>query len=204
MAARVADQPDMALLPDYLRFSPNVWDKYYELNLKSHVMLSYAVTPYFVKQRSGKIVNISSVSGRLPDPTQIPYGAMKAGDISLTWTLAKALAQFNVNVNCVCPGVVYTPLWERGATANLRLAQEALREAQKKGGKNPPASDRLTDLENMTPREYFLKYVVPPLIPLGREQTPEDMGLAVVFLVSEDAKNITGQVLHVDGGFVMR
>jgi len=49
-----------------------------------------------------------------------------------------------------------------------------------------------------------MKYIVVPNTPLGREQTPEDMGRAAVFLVSEDAKNITGQVLHVNGGQIMR
>ena len=52
----------------------------------------------------------------------------------------------------------------------------------------------------MTPRDYFLKVFVEPYTPLKREQTPEDMSRAVVFLVSEDAKNITGQAFSVDGG----
>jgi NAD(P)-dependent dehydrogenase (short-subunit alcohol dehydrogenase family) len=56
----------------------------------------------------------------------------------------------------------------------------------------------------MTQREYWLKYIALPIIPLGREQTPEDIGRAVAFLVSDDAKNITGQVLNVEGGMVMR
>ena len=54
-------------VPEYMFFNAKVWDRYYHLNLKSHVMLSQAVTPYFIKQQSGKIVNISSVSGRLPE-----------------------------------------------------------------------------------------------------------------------------------------
>ena len=59
-------------------------------------------------------------------------------------------------------------------------------------------------IEKLTPYEFWLKYVVVPGTPLGREQTAEDMGRAVVFFASDDAKNITGQVLHVDGGVVMR
>ena len=58
------------------------------------------------------------------------------------------------------------------------------------------------DIEHMTPREYF-DSVVSRMVPLGREQTEEDMGRAVVFLVSEDAKNITGQALNIDGGVSM-
>lgn len=197
-----ASQKDVAELPPYMRFAPDTWDRYYELNLKSHVMLSHAVTPYFIKQRSGKIVNISSVAGRMPNPDHMPYGAMKAADISITWSLARALAPYNITVNCVCPGFIYTPLWERGATAFLTIAREAARTAKEKG-------ERLlqyegVDLESMTPREFWLKHMVLPNTPNGREQTAEDIGKAVLFFVSEDAKNITGQVLHVDGGTVMR
>jgi NAD(P)-dependent dehydrogenase (short-subunit alcohol dehydrogenase family) len=60
------------------------------------------------------------------------------------------------------------------------------------------------DAAGMSNKEMWLKYLVLAITPLGREQTPEDMGRAVAFLVSEEAKNITGQTLHIDGGYVMR
>ncbi len=202
MMERAASQKDVMELPQYLQFTPDIWDRYYELNLKSHVMLSYAVTPYFIKQRSGKIVNISSDAGRMPDTGQMPYGAMKAGDISITWSLARALAPYNITVNCICPGFIYTPLWERGATVYLTIAKEAVRAAKEKGETLPQY--RGVNLESMTPKEFWLKYIVLPVTPNGREQTPEDIGKAVAFFVSEDAKNVTGQVLHVNGGTVMR
>ena len=191
--------PAAATLPPFMNFKPDIWDQYYRLNLKAHVMLAQAVTPHFVKQGSGRIVNIASVSGRLSEPDHMPYGSMKAGDISLTWSLAKALAPYNVTVNCICPGLVYTPLWESGIT----LRQGILREWKAQGKELPPgvAAD---DIDNLTPRELWLKYYVMPTTPLGREQTVEDMGRAAVFLVSDDAKNITGQTLNVDGGLVMR
>jgi len=185
-------------LPEFMYFNSEVWDRYYRLNLKSHVLLSQAVTPHFIKQRSGKIINISSVSGRLPEPGHMPYGSMKAGDISLTWSLARALAPYNVTVNCICPGFVYTPLWDMGATARYQM----IREARDKGQELP--NGVAEDIETLTPREFWLKYIVLPSTPLGREQTAEDMGRAAVFLVSDDAQNITGQVLHVDGGMTMR
>jgi NAD(P)-dependent dehydrogenase (short-subunit alcohol dehydrogenase family) len=100
----------MASLPEFMGFTPEVWDVYYRLNLKSHVMLSHAVTPYFIKQKSGKIINIASDAARMAMPGQMPYAAMKAGDVSITWSLARALAPYNINVNCICPGYVYTPL----------------------------------------------------------------------------------------------
>jgi NAD(P)-dependent dehydrogenase (short-subunit alcohol dehydrogenase family) len=202
-AASPAVAKDAAQLPRYMLFSPEIWDDYYALNLKSHVMLSHAVTPHFIKQRSGKIVNISSIAGRMPDPGQMPYAAMKASDISITWSLARALAPYNITVNCICPGHIYTPLWERGATAYLTMA----REAKRKGEKLPAsrgANLEDVDLESMTPKEFWLNYIVLPITPNGREQTPEDIGKAVLFFVSDDAKNVTGQVLHVDGGVTMR
>ena len=60
------------------------------------------------------------------------------------------------------------------------------------------------DVEGMTPYEYWMKYIVVPPTPLNREQTIEDMGRAVVFFASDDGRNVTGQVLHVDGGVIMR
>jgi NAD(P)-dependent dehydrogenase (short-subunit alcohol dehydrogenase family) len=186
-------------LPPFMNFKSKIWDQYYRLNLKAHVLLAQAVTPYFIKQSSGKIVNIASDSGRLPEPRHMPYGCMKAGDISLTWSLASALAPYNVTVNCICPGLVYTPLWDRG----MDIQQTLLREAKAQGLELPPGVSA-EDVENLTPKEYWLKYYVRPSTPLGREQTVEDMGRAAVFLVSDDAKNITGQTLHVDGGLVMR
>jgi NAD(P)-dependent dehydrogenase (short-subunit alcohol dehydrogenase family) len=191
----------------HMRFSPLAWDHFYQLNLKSHVMLCNAVTPYFIKQRSGKIVNIASDAARLSESENIAYGAMKAADVSLTWSLARALAPFNVNVNCVCPGLVYTPLWEAGGAFYLERARAAVRDAQVKGEKLTPQLERFAKADVAGPlnvREFWLHAIMLPVTPLGREQTPEDIGSAVVFLVSEEARNITGQTLHVDGGMVMR
>ena len=198
--ASFGDEP----FPSYMQFNSEVWDKYYQLNLKSHVMMCHAVTPIFMKQKSGKIINISSIAARLGNPDQMPYNAFKAGDISITWSLARALAPYNITVNCVCPGHVFTPLWKRLAIARL----EAVRNAKAKGIPLPPPVRRYKpeeiDTEGLTPREFWLKYIITPITPLGREQTAEDMGKTVLFFASEDARNITGQVLHVDGGMIMR
>ncbi len=80
MTEYAASLGDVASLPSYMRYSSEVWDRFYQLNLKSHVMMSHAVTPHFVGQKNGSIVNISSVAGRKPDPNQMPYAAFKAGD----------------------------------------------------------------------------------------------------------------------------
>jgi len=157
------------------------WNENYELNLKSHILISQAVVPYFIKQKSGKIVNIASIAGKMPGSGHMTYNILKAADIHLTRSLAMSLSEHNINVNCICPGVIYTPLWEGFGAQFTRILPKA---------------------KGMTPRKYFDKFVV-PRVPLKREQTEEDIGRAVVFLVSEDARNITGQSLNVDGGMIM-
>ena len=154
------------------------WDRLYELNLKTQVLMCRAAVPHMMKQKSGKIVNISSISAVTPSAQLICYAVAKAGVVHYSRTLARDLAGDNINVNCICPGVLYTPLWEKGAAAL--------------GQFNPQTA-------GMKPREFFDTVLVPQ-VPLRREQTPEDIGRAVVFFVSEEARNITGQTLDIDGG----
>ena len=168
--------------PRFLDQKEAEWDETYELNLKTHILMCWAVVPYLIKQKSGKIVGISSIMGKRISMGVDAYSIMKCGVIHFTKGLAGELAEHNINVNCICPGLVYTPDLEEIAT---RQVQSHSNEAK-----------------GMTPRDYFLKFLVAPYIPLRREQTPEDIGRAVVFLVSEDAKNITGQALNVDGGWI--
>ncbi len=170
------------------------WDDTVRLNLKTTMIMCHTVAPYFVQRKAGKIVNIASVAGRAMAGSRAPgmsaarqgvtfgpmmsYAVAKAGVIQFTRALALQLAEHDINVNCVCPGSVYTPLYERSFPRRLAATPEA---------------------KGMGPKEYFEKYVA-SRIPLGRGQTAEDMGNAVVFLVSDDACNITGQALNVDGG----
>ncbi len=172
------------------------WDDTIQLNLKSAVLMTRALAAHFIDQRSGKIVNISSIGGRPPSGRATPaagmagsgaafspltsYGVAKAGLIQFTFQMALQLAEYDINVNCVCPGVLYTPMYERSAPRRIEATPEA---------------------RGMTATEYFDKFVA-ARVPLKRGQTPEDIGRAVVFLVSEDARNITGQSLNVDGGLV--
>ena len=79
--AKLADES----LPQYMYYSSEVWDEFYKLTLKADVMMSHAVTPHFMKQRSGKIINTSSISGRIANPGEMPYASLKAGIISITW-----------------------------------------------------------------------------------------------------------------------
>jgi NAD(P)-dependent dehydrogenase (short-subunit alcohol dehydrogenase family) len=161
------------------------WDENIELNLKSNILACQAVAPYLIKQKHGKIVNIASTAGRTPSamggsPSAIlmPYSVCKAGVIRFTQALALELAEYGINVNAVCPSMVWSPMTEKNM----------LRQMQGK-----------PEFAGMTAREYFDKFVVPRK-PLKIDTTPEDIGKAVVFFVSEDSKSISGQSINVDGG----
>ena len=157
------------------------WNDTFLVNLNTHVLTCQAVVPHFRKQKSGKIVNIGSQAGKNIPGKVLPYFTAKAALIHFTKSLAGEIAQDNINVNCICVGEVFTPK----IVALMTMAIE----------RNPEA-------KGMTPEEYYEKAVV-SRIPLKRAQTSEDIGRAVVFLVSEDARNITGQALSVDGGETM-
>jgi NAD(P)-dependent dehydrogenase (short-subunit alcohol dehydrogenase family) len=165
-----------------LDLSDDDWDGSYEVNFKSQVYMCRAVAPYMKAQKNGKIINISSIAGKTGDPQRMPYSSMKGAIITFTWALAKELAKDNINVNCICPGLIYTPAWQVGAKILLEKA---------------PAYQTLKAPENV-----FHEYVK-RLVPMGREQTAEDIGRTAVFLASDDARNITGQTINVDGGIVM-
>ena len=154
------------------------WDKIMDLNTKSLFLMCRAVIPYFLKQKDGKIVNIGSRLARQVDVPLTVYCTAKAAVVHYTNHLAQELAPYGINVNCVGPGDVLTPNIEAG----FRRAAEVVPENKGK-----------------TPDELFLE-VAGPRMAFNRIQTPEDMGRATVFLVSEDARCITGQSLYVDGG----
>ena len=154
------------------------WDLLYAVNVKGMAAVTDAVSPHMKERRYGKVVNIASVSGRQGNYDNPPYGISKAGVISFTQAYAVLLAPFNVNVNAICPGLLWTPMWEKISLRRSSLPQNT---------------------EGLSPRELFDR-TVEERIPLGREQTPEDVGNLAVFLASEASRNITGQSVNVDGG----
>jgi len=157
------------------------WDKTYAVNLKSVFLTCKEIAPHMMERKSGRIINIASIAGPLAAQTMPPYSVAKGGVITFTRVLAKDLAAHGITVNAICPGVLWTAFWE-----NL---------AQYIADTNPA-------FKGMTARQVFDKRIN-DVIPLKREQTPEDIGWAATFLASEEARNITGQALNVDGGSVM-
>ena len=93
-----------------LRMKTEDWDAVLDTNLKSAFMLSKAFAKYFIKQKSGKIINISSVVGLMGNPGQANYSASKAGIIGLTKSLAKELGSRNIQVNAIAPGFIQTEM----------------------------------------------------------------------------------------------
>ena len=157
------------------------WDVVYEVNVKGVDRVTRAVSPGMKRKRFGKIINISSVAGRRGNPGLAAYSASKAACISITQAAALELAPYNINVNTICPGLLWTPMWNVLATRQVSLFEDAAAR---------------------TPREQF-ESVVARSTPLGREQTPEDIGNLAAFLASEYARNITGQAINVSGGSAM-
>lgn len=93
-----------------MRMSEQDWDQVIDVNLKSCYTLCQAVLRPMMKQRSGSIVNISSVSGLTGNPGQVNYAASKAGMIGLSKALAREVASRNIRVNCIAPGFVETAM----------------------------------------------------------------------------------------------
>jgi 3-oxoacyl-[acyl-carrier protein] reductase len=142
------------------------WDRVIEVNLKGTFNCCKAVVETMKSRRYGKIVNISSIAGKMGDITSAPgYGPSKAGMDALTKTLARQLAQFGINVNGVAPHAIET---EMSAQWSEQRRKEII-----------------------------------DSIPLGRLGKPEDVANAVVFLASDEASFITGEILDVNGGALM-
>ncbi|MBM4404954.1 MAG: SDR family oxidoreductase [Chloroflexi bacterium] len=156
------------------------WNEVIRVNLMSRVYVSDAVMPHMKERRSGRIINIASIGG-LQGGAIIPhYAATKAADISYTQSLAAIMAPYNVTVNAILPGLTFTTML-RGIYEQRTLLNR--------------------DQAEMTPEE-ILK-LSESRTPLGRQQTPDDIGNAIAFLCSDYAKNVTALGLDVDAGMRM-
>ena len=142
------------------------WDRVIEVNLKGTFNCCKAVVEIMKQQSYGKIVNVSSIAGKMGDITSAPgYGSSKAAIDALTKTLAMQLARYGINVNAVSPHAIETEM-------SAQWSEERRRE-------------------------------IIASIPLGRLGKPEDVAEAVVFLASDRASFITGEILDVNGGALM-
>ena len=152
--------------------SEKEWDFNVDVNMKGVFLCTQAVIPY-LKENGGRIVNTCSMAAIKPDPTLAHYTASKFGVLGLTKASAIGLAQYNITVNCVCPGWVKTPMQDR----------EIVWEGKMRG---------------MTPEEVRQSYI--DNTPLGRLCYPEDVANAVAFFVLPESDFITGEAMNVSGG----
>jgi len=159
------------------------WGQVFKLNLMACVFMCKAIAPYFMQRKNGKIVNTSSVAATLYREQYMAYSCSKAAVQHFSKSLAVTLAPYNINVNILNPGVVYTPGFQVKSMAQQRRLHPEL-------------------FVGKTDKEY-LESIVLPRTPLKRFETPEDMGHMVAFLLSDEARNITGQTNYVDGGMYM-
>jgi 2-hydroxycyclohexanecarboxyl-CoA dehydrogenase len=97
----------------FLDNPPEMWDRLIAINLMGAIRLTRAVLPPMVAARAGKIVNISSDAGRVGSTGETVYAAAKGGLIAFTKSLAREMARYSININCVCPGPTDTPLFQR-------------------------------------------------------------------------------------------
>ena len=153
---------------------PAEWDQVLAINLRGPFLLSRLALPEMYARGYGAILNISSVSAKVPYPWNGPYAASKAGLVGFTRTLAAEAARKGVRVNAICPGPV--PETEMSQNLGKALAQRL----------------------NADPEKLFQNYLQGIL--QGRPQTLEEIADAALFLVSPQASAITGQTLNVDGG----
>ncbi len=158
------------------------WDVTFAINVKGTVHCCDAAIPHMRERRSGKIITIASMAGHAGRRSTGAYAASKAAVLRYSKGLAATLAPDNINVNVICPGAVWTRFQEAGALARQR---------------------RDPSLAGQDPERIFHDQYLPN-IPLGRAQTPEDIGKMAAFLASEDARNVTGECIHVDGGVILR
>jgi 3-oxoacyl-[acyl-carrier protein] reductase len=148
-----------------MRMDEAAWEAVIDTNLSGPFWMTRAVARPMMKARHGRIINMSSVAGRIGNAGQANYASAKAGLIGLTKTTARELASRNITCNAIAPGFVDTEI----------LATM------------PPGA-----------LEALLQ-----LTPLGEIGKVEDVAAAAVYLASDEARYVTGQVLGVDGGLAM-
>jgi len=165
----------------FWNLSPADWPRNIEVNLLGAVHTAHAFREAICQSPHGTLLFLSSVAGQIGSQTDPPYSAAKAGIINFAQCAAKDLAPYGVRVNTICPGMIKTPLNQ--SVYEAWAAQQ-------------PADQHL-DYDTWATQK------IKQIIPLGRWQQPEDIAAMSVFLASPRCKNVTGQTINVDGGFVM-
>jgi NAD(P)-dependent dehydrogenase (short-subunit alcohol dehydrogenase family) len=152
------------------------WQRVIDINLTGVFLTNQAVAPLLMEQKSGSIINISSMAGKTSWPASAEYSASKSGVIGLTRSVAMEMAPFGPTANAVCPGNTLTDM---------------VRSVAKKVGK----------LDGMTGDQWLEMRAQD--CPMNRLAEPWEIAGVVAYLASEDSRYITGQAIEVDGGLIM-
>jgi len=160
----------------FLNHTEEMWDMTMNINLKGPFFGCQAAVRQMLPKKSGVIINISSQSGKAGNSHYQAYCASKFGVIGLTQSLAMEFAKAGIRVNAICPGVVFTPMWD----------EQKADYAKKR---------------DMKPEE--VKPYMEGKIPMGRSGEAVEVARVAVFLASDDSSYLTGQSLNVSGGSIM-
>jgi glucose 1-dehydrogenase len=163
--ANIADTPDL-----------DDWERMLAVNLTGMFLCCQAVARPMMDRKSGSIINISSIAGKMAFPEEAGYCGTKAGVIGLTRSVAVELAPHGIRVNAICPGNILTPMLES-------------------------VDARVCSAEGWEPGTFLIQTAKE--IPLGYIAEPKDVAASVAFLASDDASYIVGQALTPDGGLVL-
>jgi len=153
------------------------WDRTLNINLRAPFLLTRSVIPSMIERKTGKIINISSIAGKMAYPLRSPYAASKWGLLGLTLTLAQELGAYNVQVNAICPGPTHTEMIDSVIRARAQAAG--------------------VDVSVM-----FQEYV--RATALKRMVLPEEVADLVLFLCSPESNAITGQAIDISAGYGFR
>jgi len=156
------------------KLSEEAFDLTMAVNVKGVFLCCRAAIPALRQRPGASIINVASVAGKNGAPGMAHYCASKFAVVGFTNALAKELARHGIRANAICPGILRTQMWEY-LTDEFRAPEED--------------------------KEVAWQRYVRTLIPLGRAQTPDDIGQLAVYLAS--APNVTGQAINVDGGMEM-
>jgi meso-butanediol dehydrogenase/(S,S)-butanediol dehydrogenase/diacetyl reductase len=180
----VFNNAGIAQVRPLLDLSEEEWDRTLAINLRAVFFVLQGAakrmrdqSPIAGSELRGKLIQTASIAAyRGGQAYMAHYAASKAGVVSITRTAAQVLAAYRITSNCICPGVVDTPMWRK-------------------------VDAEWSELEGWQTGEAWKRRT--SLIPLGRPETAEDVAGLVSFLASRDSDYMTGQAINIDGGLVM-
>jgi NAD(P)-dependent dehydrogenase (short-subunit alcohol dehydrogenase family) len=171
----------IAQIKNFLDISPEEWQRMLDVHMKGTFLCTQAVIPDMIAAKWGRIINTASVAGMEGGPQNAHYAAAKAAIIGFTRSLALEFARSGITVNAVAPGLI----------ENILQAVQGQAEGSTVAGNIPSAKAEQV-------MQYFLRRI--PMRQLGR---PIDIAYAHLYLASDEAAYVTGQVLSPNGGYVM-